>query len=123
VWYVALLAVVILSNPKEFEGLVRRNVPLVSFLALYAISHLLLIAFYEPISGTGTTRFLIAHLTPFFYAASRYLAHPEVVATTKWRIGTLDVDVWHLHVLTSALLALDVAIWTWPRVMATYGGF
>jgi hypothetical protein len=122
-WYIALLALVILSNTTVFASLVRRNAPLVSFLALYGISHVLLIAFYEPISGTGTTRFLIAHLTPFFYAASRYLTHPEVVRTTKWRIGTLTVGVGHLAMLTSAVLALDVAILIWPRVMTTYGGF
>ncbi len=122
-WYVALLAVVILSNTSAFVSLARRNLSLVTFLALYAVSHLLLIAFYEPVSGTGTTRFLIAHLTPLFYAASRYLAHPEVVATTNWTMGGFRVGVWHLHVLTSVMLALDVAFWTWPRVMTTYGGF
>ena len=123
VLFVALLAIVILSNTAVFGALLRRNKPLVSFLAAYGISHLLLVAFYEPISGTGTARFLIAHLTPFFYAASRYLSHPEVVRTTSWRIGPLTVGVWHLHAATSALLSLDVAVWIWPRVMTTYGGF
>ena len=123
VWYVALLAAVIFSNPSLFARFVRRNLPLAAFLGFYGISHLLLIAFYEPISGTGTTRFLIAHLTPFFYAASRYLAHPEVVGTTNWTIGGLRLNVWHLHVLTSVLLVFDVTFWIWPRVMTTYGGF
>jgi hypothetical protein len=90
---------------------------------LYAVSHLVLIAFYEPISGTGTTRFLIAHLTPFFYAASRYLAHPEIARTIGWQIAGIPVGVRHLHVVTSALLAVDLAVWMWPRVMTTYGGF
>ena len=122
-WYLALLLVVILSNTAVFSRLVRRNAALVAFLALYGLSHLLLIAFYEPISGTGTTRFLIAHLTPFFYAASRYLTHPEVVATTSWKVGRVPVCVRHLHVLTSIILAVDVAFGIWPRVMTTYGGF
>jgi hypothetical protein len=102
---------------------VRQNLPLAVFLALYGGSHLLLIAFYEPISGTGTTRFLIAHLTPFLYACSRYLAHPEVVATSNWTIGGVRVGVRHLHLLTTVVLALDLAFWTWPRVMTSYGGF
>jgi hypothetical protein len=122
-WYLALLAIVILSSPATFSRLVRRNVPLVAFLALYGLSHLLLIAFYAPVSGTGTTRFLIAHLTPFFYAASRYLTHPDVVGTTSWKIGGVRVGVQHLHVLTSVMLAGDVAFWIWARVMTTYGGF
>ena len=100
-----------------------RNAALAAFLVAYGVSHLLLIAFYEPISGTGTTRFLIAHLTPFFYAASRYLADPDVVATTRWTIGGAPVGIRHLHVLTAFMLALDVAFWIWPRVMTTYGGF
>jgi len=119
-WYLAMLAIVILSNTAAFTGLVRRNAALAAFLVLYGLSHLLLIAFYAPISGTGTTRFLIAHLTPFFYAASRYLSHPEVAETT---IGRAPVGVRHLQALTGIMLALDVAFWIWPRVMATYGGF
>ena len=122
-WYLALLAIVVLSNIAAFGRLVRRHAALVAFLVLYGLSHLLLIAFYEPISGTGTTRFLIAHLTPFFYAASRYLTHPDVVATTSWTVGGVLVGVRHLHVLTSIILAADVTFWIWPRVMTTYGGF
>ena len=60
------------------------------FWSCSGVSHLLLIAFYEPISGTGTTRFLIGHLTPFFYTASRYLAHPAVAAT-RWTIANRPV--------------------------------
>ena len=119
-WYLAMLAVVILSNTAAFTGVVRRNAALVAFLVLYGFSHLLLIAFYAPISGTGTTRFLIAHLTPFFYAASRYLSHPEVVGTA---ILGAPVGVRHLQVVTGVMLALDVAFWIWPRVLTTYGGF
>ena len=95
-WYLAMLAIVILSNTAVFIASrppqCRRS-PRSS--ACTAVSHLLLIAFYEPISGTGTTRFLIAHLTPFFYAASRYLAHPEVAGRRvgrspafRWACGT-----------------------------------
>jgi hypothetical protein len=123
VLFLVLLTTVILSNTSVFTSLVRKNLSLAVFLVLYGLSHLLLIAFYEPISGTGTTRFLIGHLTPFFYAGSRYLAHPEVVATTNWTIGGVRVGVRHLHALTTALLALDLGFWTWPRVMTTYGGF
>jgi hypothetical protein len=123
VWYLAMLAFVILANTSAFFALVRRNPALAAFLLLYAVSHLLLIAFYEPISGTGTTRFLIAHLTPFFYAASRYLAHPEVARTIHWQVAGIPVGVRHLHVMTTLLLAVDLAFWMWPRVMTTYGGF
>jgi hypothetical protein len=123
VWYLVMLAIVILADTSVFIALVRRNRALAAFLGLYAVSHLVLIAFYEPISGTGTTRFLIAHLTPFFYAASRYLAHPEIARTIGWQIAGIPVGVRHLHIVTSLLLAVDLAVWMWPRVMTTYGGF
>ena len=105
-----------------FTSLVRQNLALAVFLVLYGLSHLLLIAFYEPISGTGTTRFLIGHLTPFFYTASRYLAHPAVAAT-RWTIATVPFGLPHLHALTAAMLGLDIAFVIWPRLMTTYGGF
>ena len=123
VWYLVMLAIVILADTSVFLALVRRNRALAAFLLLYAVSHLMLIAFYEPISGTGTTRFLIVHLTPFFYAASRYLAHPEIARTIGWQIAGMPVGVRHLHVVTTLLLAVDLAVWMWPRVMTTYGGF
>ena len=121
-WYVALMILAALSNASGSRGLVRRHAALVAFLVLYGTSHLLLIAFYAPISGTGTTRFLIAHLTPLFYAASVYLAS-ATIATTQWTVAGVAVTLRHLHVFTLVMLALDIAFWIWPRVITTYGGF
>ena len=117
-WYVGLIILTV----HGVRGLVRRHAALAAFLVLYGASHLLLIAFYEPISGTGTTRFLIAHLTPFFYAASRYLSS-AAVSTTQWTVAGVTITLWHLHVFTLVMLALDIAFWIWPRLMTTYGGF
>ena len=122
VWYVALMILVAGSNVGGVRALLRRHAALAAFLFLYGTSHLLLIAFYAPISGTGTARFLIAHLTPFFYAASAYLAS-AAVATTQWTVAGVAVTMRHLHVFTLVMLALDITFWIWPRLMTTYGGF
>jgi hypothetical protein len=122
VWYVALMILTGVSNLSGVRGLVRRHAALAAFLVLYGASHLVLIAFYAPISGTGTTRFLIAHLTPFFYAASAYLASPAI-ADTQWTVAGVAVTLRHLHILTLVMLALDITFWIWPRLMTTYGGF
>ncbi len=122
VWYGLLLLAVVLSGRRVFVNIVRTHAPLAVFMALYAVSHLVLVAFYHPISGTGTTRFLITFLTPFFYTASRYLAHPAVAAT-RWTIATVPFGLPHLHALTAAMLGLDIAFGIWPRLMTTYGGF
>ena len=122
VWYGLLLVAVVLSGRRVFVNIVRTHAPLAVFMALYAVSHLVLVAFYHPISGTGTTRFLITFLTPFFYTASRYLAHPAV-ASTRWTIATVPFGLPHLHALTAAMLGLDIAFAIWPRLMTTYGGF
>jgi hypothetical protein len=122
IWYTALLVLVVASDPADFASAARRHAPLFTFLILYAISHALLIAFYSPISGTGTTRFLIAHLTPFFYTVSRYLARPAVTSR-KWIVGSVPIHVHHLHAATAVMLALDIAFGVWPRLMTTYGGF
>ena len=117
-WYVGLIILTV----HGARGLVQRHAALAAFLVLYGASHLLLIAFYEPISGTGTTRFLIAHLTPFFYAASRYLSS-AAVSTRQWTVAGVKITLWHLHVFTLVMLALDITFWIWPRLMTTYGGF
>ena len=121
-WYIALLILAVGSNLGRVRELVRRHAALAAFLFLYGTSHLILIAFYAPISGTGTTRFLIAHLTPFFYAVSAFLASPAVV-NTQWTLGGVVVTLRQLHLVTLVMLGLDIGFRIWPRVMTTYGGF
>ncbi|MGC4084540.1 MAG: hypothetical protein QM736_21100 [Vicinamibacterales bacterium] len=93
---------------SESIRIVRRHWALVVFLALYAVAFLLSTAFFSTISGTGTTRFLLAHVTPLFFALSVFLARD------RFR---------YFHVFVSLLLTFDLVFTIWPRLMTTYGGF
>jgi hypothetical protein len=100
----------------------RRSPAAVAFLLLYGITYLIGIAFYAPVSGTGTSRFLIAHLTPLFFVLSLFLVR-ESARRTEWSIGGTTIGVPHFHLLVSVSLAFDIAFVIWPRLMTTYGGF
>jgi membrane protein implicated in regulation of membrane protease activity len=120
--YTLLAAEVINKHRIAFSNLVRRHPAIASFLALYSITYLLGIAFYEPISGTGTTRFLLAHVLPYLFVIS-LLVNREPFCRSEWTVGATTVNVQHVHVFVSALLAFDLTFTIWPRLMSTYGGF
>jgi hypothetical protein len=120
--YGAML-IIVLTTCREIIGpRVRANTSLVIFLVAYATVYLLAIAFYYPTSGTGTARFLLAHLTPLFFAISYLISRTEI-AQARWRLGGVRVGTAHFNGLVLAVLALDVAFRLWPRLMTTYGGF
>jgi len=75
--YLAGIGVLAATRWSAFKDLLGRNRPLAAFLILYAAMYLPAIAFYEPISGTGTTRFLMAHLTPLMFAAANGIRPPS----------------------------------------------
>ena len=120
--YCAALATVLVSRRAIVTRLIASNRPLVIFLVLYAVIYLLAIAFYYPTSGTGTARFLLAHLPPLFFAISFLLSRPAL-ASTRWRVGGAAIGVRHFQLLVFSVLAVDVAFHIWPRLMSTYGGF
>lgn len=92
-------------------AIIRDHVWLCGFLAAYAALYLVAIAFYFPISGTGTARFLIPHLLPLFFALSRLLSSQRFRGLVPF------------HLLMTVVLTLDVCLRTHTRLMATYGGF
>jgi hypothetical protein len=93
-----------------------------TFLLLYALVYVAAIAFYSPISGTGTTRFLLAHVAPFLFVLSCFFTRPPFQAT-QWSVAGARVTPAHFHVLVSAMIATDLIFILWPRLMSTYGGF
>jgi len=120
--FFALTALLIASRPRAFVGLVRRNAGLFAFLVLYAIMGLLTTAFYSPISGTGTTRFLLAHVLPASFVLFRFFTRPPF-AEASGTIAGVTVTTGHFHLLVSVVLGLDIVFTVWPRLMTTYGGF
>jgi hypothetical protein len=89
---------------------------------MYATVYLFGIAFYAPVSGTGTTRFLIAHLLPLLFVLSLLFTR-EPFRSTEWQLGRLRLQTRHFHLVVSAMLAFDLLFVIWPRLMTTYGGF
>ena len=120
--YLAFLGVLAATRGNAFKQMLRRNRPLAAFLILYASVYLAAIAFYEPISGTGTTRFLVAHLTPLMFACSAVFAR-EPFRRASWSMAGAEITATHVHAAILATIALDISFWLWPRLMTTYGGF
>jgi len=120
--YAALAALVIASNWNAAAALARRHVILLLFLIGYAAIYLAGTAFFSITSSTGTTRFFITHLTPFFFTLSLLLSR-RPFSDTRWNIAGITVRAAHAHVAIGAWLAAGLAFWWWPRVMTTYGGF
>jgi hypothetical protein len=128
-WYlnyvVAFLALALLlaaTRWKDVIALARDRPAVASFVVMYAAVYLLGIAFYAPVSGTGTTRFLLAHLLPCLFVLSLLFAR-EPFCRAEWRFARLTLRTQHFHLLISAMLAFDLLFVIWPRLMTTYGGF
>jgi len=109
--YLAFAVVIVVKRRDAFLALVRAYPAVAAFLVMYALTYLFGIAFYAPVSGTGTTRFLIAHLLPLLFTLSLLFTRVPLRYTR------------HFHLLISAMLAFDLLFVIWPRLMTTYGGF
>jgi hypothetical protein len=120
--YLGYALALIAANRKAFVVLLRGHASVAGFMALYAVVYLLAAAFYNPISATGTTRYLICHLTPLFFVIACFSAR-EPFRSTAWRVGALTLTPLHADLVVSATLALSLAFVLWPRLMTTYGGF
>ena len=102
--------------------LLREHASMAVFMGLYAVVYLCAAAFYNPVSGTGTTRYIISHLTPLFFVIA-YFSAREPFRSTTWRIGAVTLTPRHADLVVSAALAFSLAFVLWPRLMTTYGGF
>jgi hypothetical protein len=122
VLYLALALALIASNRPAFADLIRSNRSTAWFLGLYGAVYLLAIAFYAPISGTGTMRFLQAHVAPLMFVLSSFFAC-KPFSDTRWSIAGTLITPAHVHLLVFVTLGLDLTFTLWPRLMSTYGGF
>jgi hypothetical protein len=120
--YLAFAVAVIAANREAFMRLVRAHLGLFVFLLLYGVSYLAAIAFYAPISGTGTTRFLLPHVAPFLFALSYFITR-DAARNTQWTVAGVCVSPAHFHLLVSVMIGSDVLFFIWARLATTYGGF
>ena len=122
VLYVAYASALVAANWKAFVALLRDHAPLALFIALYGVVSLVATAFYNPISATGTTRYIIALLTPFFFTVA-YFTTRQPFCQTRWQVAGISMTPAHVDLFISTTLAFDLAFALWPRLMTTYGGF
>ncbi len=120
--YAAIVVAAVVANRNAALEAVRSRPATAVFFLTYSGIYLLATAFYEPISGTGTGRLLLAYVTPLLFVASCVLAEPAI-ARTRWRVGGLTISMPHVHLFIALTIALDIIFVVWPRLMTTYGGF
>lgn len=122
VLYLAIALAAVTANRRTAVDLIRSRPAPFAYVVLYQVTYLFATAFYAPVSGTGTTRFVIANLTPLFFTLSWFFAHPRI-AGTRWNAGGKTIALSQLHIFISLTLAVDLAFTLWARLMITYGGF
>jgi hypothetical protein len=120
--YSGLALILIVTNWDAFVAVVQANPGLMAFLVMYGATYSVSTAFFEPTSGTGTTRFLLAHVAPYLFVLSRLFARTPF-ADTRWRLGPVVVRATYLHALVLLSLGYDLTFTIWTRLMTTYGGF
>ena len=94
---------------------------LAGFLVLYAVTYMLAVAFYKPISGT-TLRMLLTHVLPLLFTLSRAFAHPRL-NRTEWTVGGTLVTPLHFQGFVLLTVLFDAAFSIWPRLMSDFAGY
>jgi len=122
VFYTICAVGVMVKQRNAFAQLVRRQLMAFLFLSAYAVVYTVGIAFYEPVSGTGTTRFLLAHVLPYLFVVSYWLSR-QPYASTRWSVAGITMGIEQFHGLVTVTLLFDLMFTLWPRLMTTYGGF
>jgi len=107
---------------RAVRRLAAAHAALVVFLLGYACLYIVSIAFFSETSGTGTIRFLLAHLAPLLFVLSLGFAAKTVRGGT-WRIAGWPIRTTHFDLLVTTVVGLDLVLWLWPRLMTTYAGF
>ena len=109
--YILFGALLIASHRRAFAELVRSRPALSVFLAVYAAVYIAAVSFYQPISGT-TLRMLLTHVAPLLFVLSCFFARPPFNAVSRY-----------FHVAVTAVIAIDLAFFFWPRLMRDFAGY
>ena len=110
--YLAFAVWLAVRHRAQVRALLQQSPALAIFLALYAAVYLPAIAFFVPTSNTGAVRFLLAHIAPLLFSLAWLFTRPAFVRESR---------VFHLIVLV--VIAADLTVFWWPRMMTTYAGF
>jgi hypothetical protein len=125
--FIAVAALLLVVRPIATWRMTHsnRNGTVPAFLLLYLAAYLPLTAFYWPISQTGVTRFLFAHLAPLFFVLTYVTAREPYRSTgiPVWRRIRITPAWFHVAVIVSLYWAIPYYIW--PRLIdpKNFGGF
>ncbi|HUR34561.1 MAG TPA: hypothetical protein VM032_12250 [Vicinamibacterales bacterium] len=122
VLFVAAAVSLAAARPGAAAALVGAHAWPAVLVAMYGAVYLAATAFYHPISGTGTGRFLLLHGLPFFFTLARFTASRRF-ADLSWHARWFTLRVRHFDWLVSAVILFNVLTRVGPRLMTTYGGF
>lgn len=120
--YLAGFVFVAVRGGNDFARALAARRWQLSFFSLYLLTYLVATAFYHPISGTGTGRFLLAHVLPTLFVVNLLLSDQRLQGAA-WKTGSFDLRLTHVDWLITGLLVFNVVVRVWPRLMTTYGGF
>jgi hypothetical protein len=120
--HTAIVALLLVTRPALMRSMIQDHAYLTAFVVLYELAYMLATAFYFPVSGTGTARFFLAHLLPLLFVSSRVFSSARL-ANVEWRPAGVPVKLQHFQLMILVMLAVDVPVRVWPRLMTTYGGF
>ncbi len=120
--YLGTALLLMVARPRAAAHLVAERAWQSVFVAVYGVTYLLATAFYHPISGTGTGRFLLAHALPLFYVLARFIASDRF-SDLEGRIAGVRLVPAHFDRAVTTVLLFNCAVRLWPRLMGTYGGF
>jgi len=124
--YLLLTIAIIVSRPiASCRGVASgwKAVVLI-FFCIYCAAYLFLIAFYAPISASGTTRFLLANMAPLLFTLAYFSTRERLKATTL-RLNATRLTPMHFHGAVIVMMLADIPFAVWPRLMdaAKFGGF
>src|SRR5262245_16195258 len=87
--YLAAAALLAVSAWPAVLRRMRRPAALPDLVLLSAAVYIPAVAFYEPISGTGTTRFLLAHIAPALFLIAMFF-ESEPFRNRRWSLAGID---------------------------------
>jgi len=121
VLYAGFALILIATCWRPFCAMIRSNAAVAAFVLLSAVTYLVAVAFYQPISGS-TTRMLLALATPLLFVLSYFFARAPF-DQAHWRVAGVTVTPAHFHLLVFATMGLDLAFVLPTRLLADFTGY
>jgi len=100
VLYVGFVLLLAVAGWRHTVAAMRHHAALVTFLSLYAAVYLVGTGFFVATSGTGGTRFILAHVAPLLFVASHVISSSRL-RSVPLALGGVSLTPTHFHALCS----------------------